>query len=68
MLQHLVSLILHRGHAGKKVRIYIYMIYAQVYRRLQRLFLCLSHERTNGFLGKDYNREVLEWRDEAYAE
>ena len=38
----------------------------QVYRRLQRLFLCLSHERTNGFLdilGKDYDREVIEWRD-----
>lgn len=70
VLQHIVSLILHRGHAGKQVcfnkdtpihTAYLGMYLLQVYRRMQKLLLCLSHRRTNSLLdtlGKDFNQDA----------
>ena len=48
--------------AGKSYKHYI----VQVYRRLQKLLLCLSHERTNGYLdilGEGYDKEACQWRE-----
>ena len=73
-LQHIISLILHCGHAGKQVKTAWKILcmsgyslsnpHSQVYRRLQKLLFCLSHPRTNAFLdvlGKEYDdwKQVL---------
>ncbi|XP_065892721.1 uncharacterized protein [Dysidea avara] len=54
LVQRIISLILYSGHASK-----------QVFQRLQRLNLCLSHQVTVTLvksLGEDFDNQVLKWR------
>ena len=43
---------------------YTNVLFSQVYSRLQKLLLCLSHEATLSFiekLDKDYDKDVKSW-------
>lgn len=75
VLQRIISLALHCGHSGKQVSnilkytyvalIYLSILHVQVYRRLQKLLLCLSHRHTNALLdemGKDFSSDVYDWK------
>lgn len=56
LIQRLLSVILYGGHASK-----------QVYTRLQKLLLCLSHKSTLSFidkLGEGYDTAVHRWRED----
>ena len=41
----------------------------QVYRRLQKIMLCLSHDGTNKYLdvlGEGYDQEVCNWKNKIF--
>lgn len=73
LIQQITSLILYSGHASKRVsdnsgiyctRLNTY-VYVQVYDRLQKVGLCLSHGRTIKLvdrLGEGFDERVLHWK------
>ena len=49
----------------------ITVYYAQVFQRLQRLNVCMSHQVTSGLvdaLGRDHDVKALQWREKLLAE
>lgn len=74
LVQKIISLILYSGHSGKQVNnrylvnqfIYILQCYTQVFQRLQKVNVCLSHQATTTLvntLGSNHDKSVLQWRD-----
>ena len=69
LLQHVISLILYCGHASKQVcyNNVATIIDLQVYTRLQKLCLSLSHKamsRCVEKLGRDFNAPIVKWCDD----
>ena len=73
MVQQIFSVLFYASHVPKEVcllktsMLSWYFFVIQVYNRLQKLFLCLSHKRTISVieeLGKKFDNPVKEWRDE----
>ena len=75
LLQRVISLILYCGHASKRVSVYVTImldwlatvIDLQVYTRLQKLCLSLSHKamsRCVEKLGRDFDAPTVKWRDD----
>ena len=78
LVQRMISPILCNGHDGKQV-LYVVdctkmnktaplslsLAFSQVYSRLQKMLLCLSHKRvlsTLDELGDDFDEKVLQWQ------
>ena len=78
LLQRLVSLVLYSGHVSKSVsfsssdhiiasHLHIHSILFQVYQRLQKLQLCLSHKQTLKVIdkmGEGFDAKVWKWKKE----
>ena len=74
LVQRIISVILHCGHAAKQVHCNIILIdyivqicqcLPQVYSRLQKMLLCLSHRQTLvalDELGTNHDAAVKQWQ------
>ena len=76
VVQRINSLILYAGHSGIQVYmksvyrvmwdLYVGKLTLQVFQRLQKLNICMSHQASVTLvnkLGSDYDAKVIEWRE-----
>lgn len=77
LVQRIISLILYAGHSGKQVNLlYSYPGYRviatlQVFQRLQRLNLCMSHQLTSKLIttiGRGFDAKVYQWKHALLSE